>query len=46
MAIKLVSTAGTGYFYLTTKNPRNTVRKLSLKKVSLVLNPESWSPQK
>eukprot|EP01038_Epipyxis_sp_PR26KG_P006818 gene6818-9334_t len=32
MAIKLISTAGTGFFYVTTKNPRNTARKLSLKK--------------
>jgi ribosomal protein L33 len=32
--IKLVSTAGTGYFYTTTKNPRNITRKLALKKVS------------
>jgi large subunit ribosomal protein L33 len=33
MAIKLLSTAGTGFFYITTKNPRNVLRKLSLKKV-------------
>jgi large subunit ribosomal protein L33 len=30
--IKLVSTAGTGYFYTTKKNPRNTTEKLSLRK--------------
>ena len=30
--IKLVSSAGTGYFYTTKKNPRNTTEKLSLKK--------------
>lgn len=30
--IKLVSTAGTGYFYVTKKNPRNTTEKLSLRK--------------
>jgi large subunit ribosomal protein L33 len=30
--IKLVSTAGTGYFYTTKKNPRSTTEKLSLKK--------------
>eukprot|EP01032_Pedospumella_encystans_P028604 gene28604-32306_t len=30
--IKLVSTAGTGFFYTTTKNPRNVTRKLALKK--------------
>ena len=33
LAIKLLSTAGTGFFYVTTKNPRNVTRKLSLKKV-------------
>lgn len=31
--IKLVSTAQTGYFYVTTKNPKNTTIKLALKKV-------------
>ena len=30
--IKLVSTAGTGYFYTTTKNRRNTPDKLRIKK--------------
>jgi large subunit ribosomal protein L33 len=30
--IKLVSTAGTGYFYTTKKNPRKTTEKLSLRK--------------
>lgn len=30
--IKLVSTAGTGYFYVTKKNPRTLTEKLSLKK--------------
>ncbi|MGF1649872.1 MAG: 50S ribosomal protein L33 [Hyphomicrobiaceae bacterium] len=30
--IKLLSTAGTGYFYVTKKNPRNLTEKLSLKK--------------
>ncbi|CAM3772938.1 50S ribosomal protein L33 [Parendozoicomonas haliclonae] len=30
--IKLVSTAGTGYFYTTTKNKRNTPDKLVFKK--------------
>lgn len=34
MAIKLVSTAGTGFFYTTTKNPRNGPTKLALKKVT------------
>ena len=30
--IRLESTAGTGYFYTTEKNRRNTERKLELKK--------------
>ena len=30
--IKLVSTADTGYFYVTKKNPRNMTEKLSLRK--------------
>lgn len=30
--IKLVSTADTGYFYVTKKNTRNTTNKLELKK--------------
>jgi large subunit ribosomal protein L33 len=30
--IKLVSTAGTGYFYTTTKNKRKNPDKLELKK--------------
>ncbi len=30
--IKLVSTADTGYFYVTKKNPRNLTEKLNLKK--------------
>ena len=30
--IKLVSSAGTGYFYTTTKNKRKTTEKLRLKK--------------
>lgn len=30
--IKLVSEAGTGYYYTTTKNPRNSTEKLRLKK--------------
>jgi large subunit ribosomal protein L33 len=30
--IKLVSTAGTGYFYTTTKNKRGATEKLVLKK--------------
>jgi large subunit ribosomal protein L33 len=30
--IKLVSTADTGYFYVTKKNTRNTTEKLSVRK--------------
>lgn len=30
--IRLVSTAGTGYFYTTTKNKRTTPQKLSFRK--------------
>lgn len=30
--VKMVSTAGTGFFYTTVKNRRNTPDKLSLKK--------------
>ena len=30
--IKLVSSADTGYFYVTKKNPRTTTEKLELKK--------------
>lgn len=30
--IRMVSEAGTGYFYTTTKNPRNTTEKLQLRK--------------
>ena len=30
--IKLVSTAGTGYYYVTKKNPRTLTEKMSLKK--------------
>ena len=29
--IKLVSTAGTGFFYTTKKNPRKTTEKLTLR---------------
>ncbi len=30
--IRLVSTAGTGYFYTTTKNPKNKAGKMEIKK--------------
>jgi large subunit ribosomal protein L33 len=32
IAIKLLSTAGTGFFYTTKKNPRTITRKLALRK--------------
>ena len=35
--IKLVSTAETGYFYVTKKNPRTKTEKLELKKYDPVL---------
>ena len=35
--IKLVSSAGTGYFYVTRKNPRNLTEKLVLKKYDPVV---------
>ena len=33
LAIKLLSGAGTGFFYITTKNPKNVPQKLALMKV-------------
>ena len=35
--IKLVSTADTGYYYVTKKNPRNTTEKLQLRKYDPVV---------
>ena len=35
--IKLVSTADTGFFYVTKKNPRNLTEKMSLKKYDPVV---------
>lgn len=35
--IKLVSSAGTGYYYVTKKNPRNLTEKLALKKYDPVV---------
>ncbi len=32
MQIKMVSTADTGFFYVTRKNPRNLTEKLTMKK--------------
>ena len=33
LATKLISAAGTGFFYVTTKNPNNVKHKLALRKV-------------
>ncbi len=35
--IKLVSSAGTGFYYVTKKNPRNLTEKLALKKYDPVV---------
>ncbi len=35
--IKLISTAGTGHFYTTTKNKRTTPEKLEMKKYDPVV---------
>lgn len=35
--IRLVSSAGTGFFYVTKKNPRNLTEKLVLKKYDPVV---------
>jgi len=35
--IKLVSTAGTGYYYVTKKNPRNQTEKMSMRKYDPVV---------
>jgi large subunit ribosomal protein L33 len=35
--IKLVSSAGTGHFYTTTKNKRNTPDKITMKKYDPVV---------
>ncbi|MBH25027.1 MAG: 50S ribosomal protein L33 [Myxococcales bacterium] len=35
--IRLVSTAGTGFFYTTTKNKRNTPQKLKFRKYDPVI---------
>ncbi len=32
MKIKLVSTAGTGYYYVTKKNPRTQTEKITMRK--------------
>lgn len=38
IAVKLLSTAGTGFFYTTTKNPRNMTTKLALRKYDPVVH--------
>lgn len=35
--IRLVSSAGTGFFYTTTKNKRNTPEKIEIKKYDPVI---------
>jgi large subunit ribosomal protein L33 len=35
--IKLLSSAGTGFFYVTKKNPRNSTEKLAFKKYDPVV---------
>lgn len=35
--IRLVSTAGTGYFYVTKKNPRTMTEKLTMRKYDPVV---------
>ncbi len=35
--IKLVSTAGTGFYYVTKKNPRNQTEKMSMRKYDPVV---------
>ena len=37
LLIKLVSTAGTGYFYVAKKNPRTQTEKLSFRKYDPVV---------
>ncbi len=37
LKIKLLSSAGTGYFYVTKKNPRTLTEKMSVKKYDPVV---------
>ena len=37
MQVKMVSTADTGFFYVTKKNPRNTTEKLEMRKYDPML---------
>lgn len=40
--VRLESTADTGYFYVTSRNPRNTTEKLKIKKFDpRAINPET-----
>jgi len=40
--IRLVSEEGTGYFYTTTKNKKNTPEKFRMKKYDPVLRKHVW----
>jgi large subunit ribosomal protein L33 len=40
--IRLVSEEGTGYFYTTTKNKKNTPEKMRKKKYDAVLRKHVW----
>jgi len=40
--IKLVSSAGTGHYYTTTKNKRNTPNKLEFRKYDPVVRKHVW----
>ncbi len=43
--VRLESTAGTGYFYVTSRNPRNTTEKLKIKKFDpRAINAETGKP--
>lgn len=45
MKIRLESSAGTGYRYYTTKNPRTKTEKMKIKKYDpWALNPETGKP--
>jgi len=44
--VRLVSEAGTGYFYTTTKNKRKTPDKLRFKKYDPVVRKHVWFKEK
>ena len=44
--IKLQSTAGTGYYVTTTKNPKNVTEKLRLKKFDPRVRQHVWFEEK